>query len=86
MRQKACWSEIKADFDELDGFESNDDIVKCVSVDAWISDAPDAAGEVIAKIILTKSGDVGVIYIDGLAHSNEMVQEIIQDALRKIKD
>jgi len=85
MGNNNYWSEIKADFDELDGFESGDDIIKCISVDAWKTDDPDEEGLVIAKVILTKSGDSGVVYIDNVARSNDRAQEVIKDILRKIK-
>jgi len=82
---KPYWSEVKADFDELDRFDSGDDIVKCISVDAWRTDNDNEEGCVVAKVILTKSGDVGIVYIDYIAKTNEKAQEIIQDVLRKIK-
>jgi hypothetical protein len=82
---KPYWNEIKADYDELEADEPSDDIVKCVCIDAWLIDNPDEEGRVIAKIILTKSGDSGVVYIDNVARTHTQAQEIIQKVLREIK-
>ena len=83
------WSEIKADYDECEGtqnvFPQSDDIVKCVCIDAWKTGDPDEEGCVIAKVILTKSGDCGVVYIDNVARSNAQAQEVIKETLRKMK-
>jgi len=86
MRNNNYWFEIKADFDELDGLKPKDDIVKCISIDAWKTDDPDEEGLVVAKIILTNGGDSGVIYIDNVARTNEAAQQVIQDILQKIKE
>ena len=86
---KPYWSEIKADYDECEGAQGvlgqSDDIIKCVCVDAWKTGDPDEEGCVIAKVILTKSGDRGVVYIDNVARSNAQAQEVIQKALRTIR-
>ena len=83
---KQYWSEVKADYDELEGFEPEGDIIKSICVDAWKTGDPDEEGLVIAKVILTKSGDSGVVYIDKLAMHDEKAQEIIQEVLRTIKE
>ena len=79
------WCEIKADFDEKEGLETTDDIISCINVDAWKTEDQNEEGKVIAKIIKTKSGDTGVVYINNLAQSNEDAQVIIREVLCKIK-
>jgi len=83
--QKPFWSEIKADYDELEAQAPTDDIVKCICVDAWRTDDSNEEGQVIAKVILTKSGDCGVVYIDNIAQSNTQAQEVIKEVLQNIK-
>jgi len=79
------WAEIEAEHDELDGADPKDDIVRCICIDAWKTGEPEEQGEVIAKVILTKSGDVGVVYIDNVARINAYAQEVIQEVLMTIK-
>jgi len=81
----ARWAEIKADFDEKDGCELVDDIVNCLNVDAWLTDEDDESGNVIAKVIKTKSGDVGVVYIDTIAIHDDYAQSIIKEAIDELK-
>ena len=83
--EKPYWAELKSDYDELECDEPSDDIVKCVCIDAWKSDDDDEEGKVIAKVILTKSGDRGVVYIDNMARGLSQAQEVIQKVLREIK-
>ena len=85
LMDKSYWNEIKADHDELDGFEPEDDIIKSICVDAWKTDDDNEEGCVVAKVIFTKSGDVGVVYIDYIAKTNELAQEVIKEVLREIK-
>ena len=82
---KLYWSEIKSEYDELGSQEPSDDIIKCVCIDAWKTGDENEEGKVIAKVIRTKSGDSGVVYIDNVARSHTQAQEVIQKVLREIK-
>jgi hypothetical protein len=80
------WSEIHNHHDELSGMEKKDDITKCIAIDGYIGEDDESPGEVIAKVIQTKHGDVGVIYINGLARTDAYAQKIIQSTVSSIKD
>ena len=83
------WSEISANHDERDttirtrGVE--DDILSCIAVDAWRGDDENEEGNVIARVVLTRSGDVGVIYCDAIAITDEYAQEVIAECVLELR-
>lgn len=83
---KSRWSEIRNHHDEIDGAKDAQDLIKCIAIDAYVDDNDETPGEIIAKVILTKCGDVGVVYIDNLARTDAYAQEIIKSTLADIKE
>lgn len=82
----STWAYIKADYDSIEGVTPIDDIVSCVSIDAFKTTDPDEPGSVVAKIIKTRSGDTGVVYIDFRALGDPYAQHIIQEAKGTLKE
>jgi len=78
------WSEIKNTYEET-AFNAVIDgaVVKSISIDAWREGNEN--GSVIAKVILTTSDDVCVIYNDNIARTDTYAQEVIQEAVQAIK-
>ena len=67
------WTEIRHDFRE-DSPVGCGDVVAAVSVDAWRTSDDDAEGEVIARVFLTKKGDVVIDYINAIARTDVLAQ------------
>jgi len=84
--QDSYWAEILSDYDELEGCDPEHDIIKCICIDAYKSSDGDEDGRTIAKVILTKSGDIGVIYIDHIAYGDAYAQEVIKEVLDKLNE
>lgn len=82
---KRYWSEIMSHYDELEGFEPDGDIVKRICIDGYRGKDENKPGQVIAKVILTKQGDTGVIYINDIARHDKYAQEVIAYTLVNIK-
>jgi len=79
------WGEIENTYEEI-CFESNIDgaIKKAIYIDAWMANCDE--GSTIAKVILTTSGDVCIVYMDAVARSDTYAQEVIQEAISRIKN
>ena len=82
------WTEIRGDhfefgdvIDPLDG-----DMLASISIDAWKTADENEQGNVIARVILSKHGDVLVDYHDSLARMDEMAQEKISEAKSQLRD
>lgn len=79
------WAHIKADYDEKAGFKLEDDIVNCVCVDAYLTANDNEPGNVIAKVIKTRKGDVGVVYIDSIAIKDDYAQGVIKEVIAEMR-
>ena len=82
------WSSIKNDYRQTEDEFNKDtegDIIDMIHIDAWQTDDDDDEGETIAKVIKTKSGDVCVIYQNGIARWNKKAQEIIQESIAELR-
>jgi hypothetical protein len=79
------WSEIENTYEEPD-FEPKVDgaITRAISIDAWRENCDQ--GSTIAKVILTSSGDVCIVYMDNIARADAHAQEVIQQAVSLIKN
>ena len=61
-------------------------IYKLITIYAWRSDKQIKNKKAIAKVILTLSGDICVVYLNKRAKTDEMAQEFIQDTMAVIQD
>jgi len=78
------WSEVKNTYEENDFSTTNDGaIIESISIDAWKVGCDQ--GSTIAKVLLTISGDVCVVYIDNIARSDPYAQEVVQETVAKLK-
>ena len=79
------WNEIENTYEETD-FEAEVDgaIAKVISIDAWRANCDQ--GSTIAKVILSSSGDVCIVYMDNIARSDAYAQKVIQEAVSLIKN
>lgn len=79
------WSHIKNDFLEVDGQITplQGDMLARISIDGWRSD--EEQGSVIAVVMLSNHGDVLVDYRDGIAMTDMMAQNAIDEAKDQLK-
>lgn len=81
------WSDINNSHEEnifdpaIDGA-----IDKLISIDAWRTCDDNEDGVVIAKVLLTSSGDICVVYIDPVARTDAYAQELIQDTIKQLRE
>lgn len=78
------WSEIKNDFTETNLSLKDGDVLAVNYIDAWREGEDE--GHVIAKVLLSKHGDVMVDYIDVIARNDDLAQEVISDSKAKIAE
>lgn len=78
------WAEIKANYNEYKCAAPEDDIVSSICIDAWKTNNGNKGGSVIAKVIMTRSGDKGVVYINNLARSDPHAQEVIKETFNNM--
>lgn len=77
------WSEIRNTHYETEFNPTIDGaIVRIIFIDAWRGDSDE--GCVIAKVVLSASGDVCVVYFNSIARTDAYAQEVIQEAIRAI--
>ena len=69
------WSQIQNTF--------FDDVEKCYTIDAWLTDDPNEQGKVIAKVY--EDGTKGTVYIDEDARTDEYAQAMIDDVIRVLE-
>ena len=74
--KESYWTEIRHDFRE-DSPVGCGDVVAAVSVDA--------EGEVIARVFLTKKGDVVIDYINAIARTDVLAQESIKETVKELR-
>ena len=80
------WSSIENNYKETEEvFNKNldGDIIEMIYIDAWKADSE--AGESIAKVLKTKSGDICVVYQDTMARRHEGSQKIIQESIAELR-
>lgn len=80
------WSEIRNDFFNSDILPEEGDTLASVSIDGWRTEDDNEQGFVIARVILSKHGDVLVDYHDNIARMDDLAQEYIQDAISQLKE
>lgn len=94
---KPIWSEIHYHHDEIGHAgahkdEWDGDAVNRIAVDAYrtdYDDDPNEEGNVIARVIKTKSGDVSTVFCDSRARwepNVKAVLSVIMQRLREMKD
>lgn len=87
-RKESFWTEIRNDYtrtgDEIERAEG--DVLAVTSIDAWKSIDDDKEGEVVARVLLSKAGDLLVDYIDRIAVTDVLAQEAIQEAAARLKE
>lgn len=83
--KESYWTEIRHDFRE-DSPVGCGDVVAAVSVDAWRTSDDDAEGEVIARVFLTKKGDVVIDYINAIARTDVLAQESINETVKELRE
>lgn len=76
------WSEITNDFTETNPSPKDGDVLAVNYIDAWREGEEE--GNVIAKVLLSKHGDVMVDYVEPLARIDDLAQEVIADSKAKI--
>ena len=89
MRDKNWWAEIRNDHIEEDideTYAAYGDTVMVLHIDAWKTEDDSEEGEVIAHVILTKSGDVCVSYKNSMAYGDNLAQEMIREGIDIMKD
>lgn len=78
------WSEIKNDFTETNLSPKDGDVLAVNYIDAWREG--EDQGTTIAKVLLSKHGDILVDYLDTIARWDDLVQEVIADSKAKIAE
>ena len=78
------WSEITNDFTETNPSPKDGDVLAINYIDAWREGEEE--GNVIAKVLLSKHGDVMVDYVEGIARFDDLAQEVIADSKAKIAE
>ena len=53
--------------------------------DAWRTSDDNAEGEVIARVFLTKKGDVVIDYINAIARTDVLAQESINETVKELR-
>lgn len=76
------WSEITNDFTETNPSPKDGDVLAVNYIDAWREGEEE--GNVIAKVLLSKHGDVMVDYVEPIARIDDLAQEVIADSKAKI--
>lgn len=76
------WSEIKNDFTETNPSPKDGDVLAVNYIDAWREG--EDQGTTIAKVLLSKHGDILVDYLDTIARWDDLAQEVIADSKTKI--
>lgn len=76
------WSEITNDFTETNPSPKDGDVLAVNYIDAWREGEEE--GNVIAKVLLSKHGDVMVDYVEGIARIDDLAQEVIADSKARI--
>lgn len=78
------WSEIKNDFTETNLSPKDGDVLAVNYIDAWREG--EDQGTTIAKVLLSKHGDILVDYLDTIARWDDLAQEVIADSKAKIAE
>jgi len=79
------WAEIRNDYFCTDFGPSEGDALASVSIDAWKTMDDNEEGRVIARVILSKQGDILVDYHDNVARGDEAAQTAISEATEQLK-
>lgn len=83
--KQSYWTEIRHDFRE-DSPVGYGDVITAVSIDGWRTPEDDAEGEVIARVFLTKKGDVVIDYINAIARIDVLAQEAIDETVKELRE
>ena len=76
---QSMWAEIRNDYTEENCTDKG--IKKTTYIDAWETSDDNEEGKVIAKVILTTTDTIVVVYIDNCARWDALVNEKIQEAV-----
>lgn len=74
------WAEIRNDYEEEVEGQG-----RTVFVDAWETGDDNEEGQVIAQVFKNPDDEVKVKYYDERAKKDKYSQEVIQDAIKKLK-
>ena len=83
--KQSYWTEIRHDFHE-DSPAGYGDVITAVSIDGWRTPDDNAEGEVIARVFLTKNGDVVIDYINAIARTDALAQEAISETVQELRE
>jgi hypothetical protein len=88
----SIYKEVRHDYFEINETDgpwtkkpSEEQIDVLVTIDAWKTGDDNEAGEVVAKVFRTKSGDTGAIYCVSEARGDESVDLAISEALNELR-
>lgn len=82
---KSRWAEIVNSYTEdTASVDKDGDIVAITSIDAYKTKNANEEGRTIAKVLLSKNGDINVMYIDDKARADEYAQLIIAEAIENL--
>jgi hypothetical protein len=79
------WKEIRNDY-VCEDFYEEENCKMSISIDGYKTIDNDENGQVIARVLLTTSGDIVVVYFDYVAKNDEYAQEKIKEAIEFIKE
>lgn len=83
--KQGYWTEIRHDFHEESPIGCGD-VITAVSIDGWRTPDDDAEGEVIARVFLTKKGDMVIDYINAIARIDVLAQEAIDETVKELRE
>ncbi len=83
--KQGYWTEIRHDFHEESPIGYGD-VITAVSIDGWRTPDDDAEGEVIARVFLTKKGDMVIDYINAIARIDVLAQEAIDETVKELRE
>lgn len=83
--KQGYWTEIRHDFHEESPIGYGD-VITAVSIDGWRTPDDNAEGEVIARVFLTKNGDVVIDYINAIARTDVLAQEAISETVQELRE
>lgn len=73
-------------YDSTDIPEEDGDIVCMIPIDTWETDDDNEAGKVVAMVVLSKSGDILVVWFDYSARMDDGVKEAINEAKEELRN
>ena len=73
-------------YDSTDIPKEDGDIVCMIPIDTWETDDDNEPGQVVAMVVLSKSGDILVVWLDSSARMDDGVKEAINEAKEELRN